>query len=94
MKAAIAVLSVLSLATVGDTQSSSSTYVEPSVPTGTPIAANYTGEYRPQVHYSPPKGFMNDPNGMFRDADRLWHLYYQRTLHEELLWTYPHSNFA
>ena len=58
---------------------SSSTYAEPGLSTGTPIAANYTGSLRPQVHYSPPKGFMNDPNGMFLDADGLYHLYYQCT---------------
>ncbi|KAK8099846.1 beta-fructofuranosidase [Apiospora kogelbergensis] len=53
-----------------------STYVNPAVPTGTPIAANYTGPLRPQVHYSPPKGFMNDPNGMFY-LNGVFHLYYQ-----------------
>lgn len=41
------------------------------------VTGNYTGPLRPQVHFSPPVGFMNDPNGMFRDADGLWHLYYQ-----------------
>lgn len=30
-------------------------YVGPGVTAGTPIAANYTGPLRPQVHYSPPK---------------------------------------
>jgi beta-fructofuranosidase len=53
-----------------------STYVEPTVPTGTPIAGNYTGALRPQIHYSPPTNFMNDPNGMFY-LDGTWHLYYQ-----------------
>ncbi|KAF0645825.1 hypothetical protein NXS19_002928 [Fusarium pseudograminearum] len=48
-----------------------------TVPTGTPVPGNYNGTYRPQVHFSPPEHFMNDPNGMFRDADGLWHLYYQ-----------------
>ncbi|KAF5540811.1 SUC2-invertase (sucrose hydrolyzing enzyme) [Fusarium mexicanum] len=48
-----------------------------SVPTGTPITGDYHGTYRPQIHFSPPQHFMNDPNGMFRDADGLWHLYYQ-----------------
>ncbi|GKU06166.1 beta-fructofuranosidase [Fusarium langsethiae] len=48
-----------------------------TVPTGTPIAGEYNGTYRPQIHFSPPQHFMNDPNGMFRDADGLWHLYYQ-----------------
>lgn len=54
-----------------------STYVNPAVPTGTPIPGTYTGPLRPQVHFSPPKGFMNDPNGMFVDANGTWHLYYQ-----------------
>ncbi|KAG6177419.1 hypothetical protein E4U36_007312 [Claviceps purpurea] len=41
------------------------------------VVGDYTGALRPQIHYSPPKGFMNDPNGMFRDADGIWHYYYQ-----------------
>lgn len=48
-----------------------------SVPTGVPIVGDYGGQYRPQIHYSPPKHFMNDPNGMFRDKNGTWHLYYQ-----------------
>lgn len=47
-----------------------------AVPTGS-IPGNYSGLYRPQVHFSPPKGFMNDPNGMFQDANGTYHLYYQ-----------------
>ena len=54
-----------------------STYVNPAVPTGTPIPGNYSGDLRPQVHFSPPQHFMNDPNGMFVDANGTWHLYYQ-----------------
>lgn len=42
-----------------------------------PIVGDYRGQYRPQVHYSPPRHFMNDPNGMFRDDNGTWHLYYQ-----------------
>ena len=41
-------------------------------------AADYSGPLRPQVHFSPPQGFMNDPNGMFYDTKRsIYHLYYQ-----------------
>lgn len=39
-------------------QNATSAYVDPSVPTGTPIPADYTGALRPQIHYSPPRGFM------------------------------------
>ncbi|CAN8101228.1 unnamed protein product [Discula destructiva] len=53
------------------------TYVNPAVPTGVPVPGNYTGGLRPQVHFSPPQYFMNDPNGMFLDANGTWHLYYQ-----------------
>lgn len=38
------------------------------------IVGNYTGALRPQIHYSPPKDFMNDPNGIFVDANGTWHL--------------------
>ena len=55
----------------------SSTYSQSDVPTGTPLPGNYAGPLRPQVHFSPPIGFMNDPNGMFIDQDGLYHLYYQ-----------------
>ncbi|KAI0351869.1 hypothetical protein OH77DRAFT_1410245 [Trametes cingulata] len=58
-------------------QSSTSTYVEPGVPTGTPVPGNYTGPFRPQIHFSPPQHFMNDPNGLFLDANGTYHLYYQ-----------------
>ncbi|KAG2026651.1 hypothetical protein GB937_001436 [Aspergillus fischeri] len=40
--------------------------------------ANYSGPLRPQVHFSPPSQFMNDPNGLFYDHKReVYHLYYQ-----------------
>ena len=74
-------------------QSLSSLYIETGVPTGTPIPGDYTGALRPQVHYSPPQHFMNgkayadvlrkymlmstDPNGLFRDVQGTYHLYYQ-----------------
>jgi beta-fructofuranosidase len=47
------------------------------VPTGTALPGYYGGAYRPQVHFSPPQGFMNDPNGMFVDEKGTYHLYYQ-----------------
>ena len=39
-------------------QTSTSSYVEPTVPTGVPLQGDYTGALRPQIHYSPPRGFM------------------------------------
>lgn len=60
--------------------SQQSNYVAPGVPVGTPIPGNYSGGLRPQLHFSPPQHFMNDPNGMFVDADGLYHLYYQCTV--------------
>ncbi|KAF8908110.1 putative invertase 4 [Gymnopilus junonius] len=42
-----------------------------------PVPGNYSGPLRPQVHFSPPINFMNDPNGCFLDANGTWHLYYQ-----------------
>jgi beta-fructofuranosidase len=46
-------------------------------PAGSPVEGNYTGRYRPQIHFSPPKFYMNDPNGLFVDDEDTWHLYYQ-----------------
>ncbi len=42
-----------------------------------PAATDYYGEpFRPQVHFSPEKGWMNDPNGMvYYDGE--YHLFYQ-----------------
>lgn len=36
----------------------------------------YTENYRPQIHYSPSTGFMNDPNGLVKSGDT-WHMYFQ-----------------
>lgn len=38
--------------------------------------ALYDEIYRPQLHYSPPLGWMNDPNGLVYH-DNLFHLFYQ-----------------
>ncbi|KAF2661776.1 glycoside hydrolase family 32 protein [Lophiostoma macrostomum CBS 122681] len=71
----VALAALLSSTAYG--QNATSTYSEPNVPTGVPVEGNYGGPLRPQVHFSPPQGFMNDPNGMFVDADGVYHLYYQ-----------------
>lgn len=63
------------LATIATGQISSPT--ASPVLTGTVGAGNYAGPLRPQIHFSTPKGFMNDPNGLFIDASGTYHLYYQ-----------------
>ncbi|KAH8732070.1 glycosyl hydrolase [Phaeosphaeriaceae sp. PMI808] len=60
-----------------ETRTATSTYSQSDVPTGTAISGKYDSAYRPQVHFSPPQGFMNDPNGMFVDDNGTYHLYYQ-----------------
>ncbi|CAI6340599.1 unnamed protein product [Periconia digitata] len=65
------------LVTLVYSQNATSTYSQPDVPTGVPLPGNYEGSLRPQVHFSPPVGFMNDPNGMFLDENGTYHLYYQ-----------------
>lgn len=50
-----------------------------SAPKDAPLRGNYTGDLRPQIHYSPPQNFMNDPNGLFKDAEGVYHVYYQCT---------------
>lgn len=59
------------------TTSTSSPAFDISIPTNAPNPGNYNGVWRPQIHFSPPTNFMNDPNGCFRDANGTWHLYYQ-----------------
>ena len=49
---------LVSIAHYARAQSSTSSYVEPTVPTGTPIPGDYNGALRPQIHYSPPIDFM------------------------------------
>lgn len=33
-------------------------------------------KYRPQLHYSPPRGWINDPNGLLYH-DGVFHLFFQ-----------------
>ena len=40
------------------------------------IQNSYKEKYRPQFHFSPPSGWMNDPNGMFY-LNGNYHLFYQ-----------------
>ncbi|KAG7005833.1 invertase 2 [Physcia stellaris] len=77
MLPSLSLLALSAIASLAEAQSATSTYVETAVPTGTPIPGDYTGALRPQIHYSPPTNFMNDPNGMFVDSNGTYHLYYQ-----------------
>ncbi len=43
---------------------------------GGEVVSSRNEQYRPQVHYTPAKNWMNDPNGMVY-ADGVYHLYYQ-----------------
>ncbi|OCF31230.1 beta-fructofuranosidase [Kwoniella heveanensis BCC8398] len=65
------------LASLAAINAADSTSTPPETPAGTSIEGDYTGALRPRAHFSPPKGFMNDPNGMFVDNNGTWHLYYQ-----------------
>lgn len=47
------------------------------LPAGTALEGDYSGHWRPQIHFSAPQGFINDPNGMFLDAGGTYHLYFQ-----------------
>lgn len=49
----------------------------PEVPTPeTPSSSDRTELYRPQIHFTPSKNWMNDPNGMVL-VDGTYHLFYQ-----------------
>lgn len=51
--------------------------VQPELPGEQPGEASSRNElYRPQIHYTPAKNWINDPNGMVY-ADGVYHLYYQ-----------------
>jgi hypothetical protein len=51
-------------------------------------AATYDGPLRPQIHFSPLKDFMNDPNGLHVDGNGTYHLYYQCQLQISDRFTY------
>lgn len=51
------------------------TPVDP-VPPPAPTPDSYTELYRPQIHFTPAKNWINDPNGMVY-ADGVYHLFYQ-----------------
>lgn len=51
------------------------TPVDP-VPPPAPTPSSYTELYRPQIHFTPAKNWINDPNGMVY-ADGVYHLFYQ-----------------
>lgn len=55
--------------------SSTALYSQSNVPTGTPLSGYYNQPLRPQIHFSPSLGFINDPNGAFRDDNGTYHLY-------------------
>ncbi|KAK6601823.1 invertase precursor [Botrytis cinerea] len=69
--------------------SSTSTF-DSSVPTDAPLPGDYTGALRPQIHYSPPQNFMNDPNGLFRDADGVYHWKCSGRCKQHL-WVFPNQ---
>ena len=58
MLSSIILLALSAIVHSTEAQASTSAYVQSAVPTGTPIPGDYTGALRPQIHYSPPKGFM------------------------------------
>lgn len=71
------ILAAFAVAQNSTIQSSTSVAFDAGVPTNAPVAGDYNGAWRPQIHFSPPKDFINDPNGCFVDANGTWHLYYQ-----------------
>ena len=49
---------------------------QPSTPSEPTTKSSYNELYRPQIHFTPAKNWMNDPNGMVY-LDGTWHLFYQ-----------------
>jgi fructan beta-fructosidase len=54
--------------------------------------ASYAEQYRPQFHYSPPRQWMNDPNGMVY-LDGEYHLFYQYNP-DDIVWGPMHWGHA
>lgn len=54
-----------------------------------------TEKFRPNLHFSPKLGWMNDPNGMIR-FEGIWHLFYQHdphsTVHGPMHWGHATSS--
>lgn len=46
-------------------------------------SALYDELYRPQLHFSPPTGWMNDPNGIVYH-DGVFHLFYQHNPYDTI----------
>jgi len=46
-------------------------------------SSNYSEDFRPQFHYSPPSQWMNDPNGLIY-YDGTYHLFYQYNPYENV----------
>ena len=49
---------------------------QPATPVEQPSQTSYSEHYRPQLHFTPAKNWMNDPNGMVY-VDGTYHLFYQ-----------------
>lgn len=49
---------------------------QPVMPTQPATPTGRSEQYRPQIHFTPAKNWMNDPNGMVY-ADGVYHLFYQ-----------------
>ena len=49
---------------------------EPPTPNTPTTQTSYNEQYRPQIHFTPAKNWMNDPNGMVY-VDGTYHLFYQ-----------------